>query len=119
MRFINTRAWLVWRMRELLDPEANNGIALPPCPKLAEELGSYKWEFSGGKVKIIETEEIIKNIGRSPDRATAVILASMETPKRDSFEVRKVEHLDPLSAFDHQRQQAADRRADYNPLAGF
>lgn len=119
MRFINTRAWLVWRMRELLDPEANNGIALPPCPKLAEELGAYKWEFSGGKVKVVETEEIVKNIGRSPDRATAVILASMETPKRDAFEVRKVEHLDPISAFDMQRQRAAEQTADYNPLAGF
>lgn len=117
-RFLNTRAWLVWRFRELLDPAANNGIALPPCPKLAEELAAYKWELSGGKVKIIETEKIKENIGRSPDRATAVLLASMETPKRDEFEVRKVEHLDPLSAFDHQRAQSMERMADYNPLAG-
>ena len=81
LSFFNLRSQLVWAMRELLDPTADTGIALPPDPELLQELCAFKWTLSGYTVKVNSREDIIELIGRSPDKATAVILASMEVPK--------------------------------------
>ena len=116
LTFANMRSWLWWRMRELLDPTANNGIALPPDPQLLADLCAPKWKPRGNKIVVESREEIVKRIQRSPDRGTAYILASMDTPKRALVEAmgggRHVADYDPL----------ADGRAlnhvvrDYDPL---
>jgi hypothetical protein len=82
LRFFNLRSQLWWDMREALDPANDLGYALPPDPELAKELCAPKWELSGMTIKVESREDIIERIGRSPDRATAVILANMDTPKR-------------------------------------
>lgn len=115
--FFNMRSWFWWNMRELLDPNANNGIALPPDEKLAAELAAPTWCLSGGKIKVESREEIVKRVGRSPDRATAVCLAAMETPKEDEFEVRKPTYHDPLRAMDEMREMHTGSYAGYDPLA--
>lgn len=81
LSFLNLRSQLWWQFRELLDPQADNGIALPPDPDLTKELCAPKWEMSGMTIKVESREEIVKRVGRSPDRATAVILAQIDTPK--------------------------------------
>lgn len=86
LSFFNLRSQLWWQMREALDPEADNGIALPPDPDLLKELCAPKWEMSGLTIKVESREDIIDRVGRSPDRATAVILANMRTPKRHVLE---------------------------------
>jgi len=101
LRFFNYRSELWWRFREALDPANNTGIALPPDKKLAAELCAPKWELSGWTVKVESREDIIKRIGHSPDKATAYILALIETPK--------ITHL--------QMQQAAESVLDYDPMA--
>lgn len=81
LRFFNQRSELWWRMREALDPEANNGVMLPDDAQLKADLCAPKWEMRGPIVKVESRDEIIDRIGRSPDWASAVILALIETPK--------------------------------------
>jgi len=81
MGFKNLRADLWWRMREALDPMANNGIALPPDPRLLADLCAPRWFPSGRLIQVEDRESIIKRIGRSPDWASAYILALIDTPK--------------------------------------
>jgi hypothetical protein len=85
LSFFNQRSQLWWRMRELLDPANDTGIALPPDKTLAKELAAPKWGVSGYVVKVQSREDIIATLGFSPDRATAYILASMDTGKLSKF----------------------------------
>lgn len=106
LMFINMRSQLWWQLREDLDPEKDNGIALPPDPELAKELCTPRWSLVGAKIKVESREEIIKRCGRSPDRATAVMLARIRMPKvealsylkraagpRNPLEYNSLEHL--------------------------
>lgn len=106
LRFFNYRSDLWWAMRELLDPRYDTGIALPDDPELLAELCAPRWELSGKMVKVESREDIIKRIGRSPDRATAVILAAMDVPK--------IATLRALSG-----RTDADEVVGYDPLARF
>ena len=81
LSFFNLRSQLWWQFRELLDPNADNGITLPPDPELAKELCAPRWELSGMTIKVESRDQIIERVGRSPDRATAVILAQIDYPK--------------------------------------
>jgi hypothetical protein len=81
LSFFNLRSQLWWQMREALDPEADNGIALPPDKDLLAELCAPRWEISGMTIKVESRDDIVKRVGRSPDRASALVLALMDTPK--------------------------------------
>jgi hypothetical protein len=82
LEFFNLRSELWWKMREALDPQNNTGITLPPDSKLRADLTAPKWSLRGSKIKVESRDEIVSRIGRSPDRASAVCLALMSTPKR-------------------------------------
>lgn len=85
LKFFNLRTELWWRMREALDPNNNHNIALHPDPKLLGDLCTPLWEYRGnGIIKVELKEEIIKRLGRSPDDGDAVILANIDTPKRQA-----------------------------------
>jgi hypothetical protein len=103
LRFFNLRSQLWWRMREALDPANDTGTALPPDKQLLAELCAPKWELQGSTVRVESREEIVKRIGRSPDRATAYILANMDMPK-----------LHQLPGFS---QAPGYRPRDYDPMA--
>lgn len=85
LRFFNLRSQLWWRMREALDPANDKGLALPPDKALLAELCAPKWEAQGPVIRVESRDEIVKRIGRSPDAATAVVLANMEMPKLDQI----------------------------------
>lgn len=101
LRFLNTRSMLWWRAREALDPANDTGIALPPDKGLLSELCMPKWEVSGKTIKVESREDIVKRLGRSPDRATAVILALMDVPKLSVLRAAKAQddvlHYDPYA----------------------
>jgi hypothetical protein len=82
LRFINQRSELWWRMREALDPANDMGYALPPDRDLKAELCTPKWKVQGMVIQVQSREEIWETLKRSVDRATAVILANIDTPKR-------------------------------------
>ena len=82
LTFTNLRSQSWWKMREALDPANNTGIALPPDKRLLADLCAPTWELRGSKIYVEGRDEIVKRIGRSPDFASAYILALMDTPKR-------------------------------------
>lgn len=86
LTFFNLRSELWWRMREALDPANNTGIALPPDRQLLIDLCTPKWSLSGMTIRVQSREDIIKDIGRSPDYGSAAILALIDTPKRAAME---------------------------------
>jgi hypothetical protein len=69
-------------MREALDPTNNTGICLPPDKRLLADLCAPTWKLVGQTIAVASREEIIDKIGRSPDYASAYVLALMDTPKR-------------------------------------
>ena len=81
--FLNKRAEITWRMREMLDPTAKQRVALPPDPQLRADLSSYRWKLiTGGRIQIEMKEDIKVRLGRSPDRGDAVILAGSSGSSR-------------------------------------
>ena len=81
LTFFNLRSQLGWQFRELLDPANNTGIMIPPDPRLKADLCAIKWELRGLTIKVYSREEIMETLGRSPDWASAIFLAAMDTPK--------------------------------------
>ncbi len=71
----NVRAEAYWKLREALDPDRGDDLALPPDPELLADLCAPKWRLTGGGIVIEEKDEIISRIGRSPDCGDAVALA--------------------------------------------
>jgi hypothetical protein len=80
--FANKRAELWWRMREALEPNGPRSICLPPDPRLLADLCAPRWKLTPQGIRVELKEETRKRLGRSPDRADAVILA-MDGGRRD------------------------------------
>ena len=75
-RFADLRAELWWGLRERLDPEKGDGVALPRDDGLLSELASVRYKITGrGQVRVEPKDEMRKRLGRSPDLADAVVLA--------------------------------------------
>jgi len=75
-RFLNRRAEAYWHLRDLLE---RGEIALPADEALADELLAQVWRpTSDGKVMLEPKEALRGRIGRSPDRADAVVMAFAE-----------------------------------------
>jgi hypothetical protein len=71
MQFKNLRAEIHWSLRSLLD-----SLDLPDDRELVTQLLAIKYKRSSDRrISIIPKEEIKKDLGRSPDRAEAVIYA--------------------------------------------
>lgn len=81
LTFANLRSFLVWRLREQLDPANGLPIELPPDRRLAADLCAFTWTPRGKEIYVHSREEVFKKIQRSPDYAVAVFLASMDTPR--------------------------------------
>lgn len=79
--FANKRAEWVWRLREGLDPERGDNIALPPGRGLLMELAAFREKAhadSRTTIAVEGNEEITKRLGRSPDEAWSAIFAWAE-----------------------------------------
>lgn len=74
LKFRNVRAHAYWMMREALDPEYGENLALPPDPELEMDLRAPKWQPTAGGVLIESKDEIKERIGRSPDSGDSVVL---------------------------------------------
>lgn len=103
LSFKNQRSELWWTFRELLDPSNNRAVALPPSRDLLIELAAPMWSVKGSEIYVESREDIVKRIGRSPDRATAVILAAIRTPRM------------PVGWAYKGTGEVAQQRRDYDP----
>lgn len=119
LQFFNLRSQLWWQLREDLDPANATGIALPPDDDLLRELTAPRWSLSGATIKVESREDVVDRLGYSPDRATAVILANIDTPK--VHVLREVtQRANPLMFDPVQREflepNSARSSLDYDPL---
>lgn len=86
LRFFNKRSELCWKLRERLDPNNNSGIAIYPDEQLKRELCSIKWSVQGMVIRAASRDEIYDELKRSIDRAFALILANIDTPKLEDLD---------------------------------
>ena len=74
--FTNKRSEGYWKLREALDPGLPDALAIPDDPELLDELLAMTWEDQGnGRLKVIAKKDLTKLLGRSPDKADALMLA--------------------------------------------
>ncbi|MFD9351608.1 hypothetical protein ACFWCO_23605 [Streptomyces diastaticus] len=76
--FRNTRSQAYWRMRELLDPAYESEVMLPPDDELLADLTAPTWDTTTGvppKIRVETKEDLVKRMGRSPDKGDAVVMA--------------------------------------------
>jgi hypothetical protein len=74
--FINVRSAAWWSLRERLDPQSGDPIALPPDDTLTGDLTAPKWRvLSGGKIQVESKDDLRKpeRLGRSTDDGDAVV----------------------------------------------
>lgn len=76
-KFKNKRAEAYWLFREALNPDQEGGskIALPPDRELLAELTCPTFEVETGGIQLVAKAWIRKTLGRSPDKADAVVMA--------------------------------------------
>jgi hypothetical protein len=73
--FANKRAELHWKFREALDPVLGAEIALPPDQGLAADLAASRWKYTSRGIQVELKPDIVKRLGRSPDKGDAVIIS--------------------------------------------
>lgn len=84
LKFRNVRAMDYWRMREALDPDTGDDLALPPDPKLKADLCAPRWKLTPGGILIEDKEQIKKRLGRSTNQGDAVVMANRRTSKKET-----------------------------------
>ncbi|WP_298827480.1 hypothetical protein [uncultured Piscinibacter sp.] len=79
--FLNKRAAAYWNLREILDPESGLDAMLPDDPMLTAELTVPQYRMSsGGRLQLQSKDDVRQKLGRSPDRADAVVMAFWGQP---------------------------------------
>ena len=68
---------MIWQFREALDPNQDGGSpnALPNDQALMADLTAPTFQVGSRGIKVETKEEIVKRLGRSPDRGDAVVMA--------------------------------------------
>lgn len=75
-KFNSLRSAVWWSIREALDPDGKEPLALPPDDTLVGDLTAPTWGFtSRGAIVVESKDDIKKRLNRSPDAADALALA--------------------------------------------
>lgn len=81
LKFANIRSQAYWQLREALNPDQPGGssIALPNDRELLADLCAPRFNVvklgDGGSVKVEAKVDVVKRLGRSPDKGDAVVMA--------------------------------------------
>jgi Terminase large subunit, T4likevirus-type, N-terminal len=79
--FANMRAYWYWSLREALDPEKGENLALPPDRELTADLCAVHYYVGMRGIQIEAKEDIAKRLGgRSPDKGDAVVYCAAVRP---------------------------------------
>lgn len=74
----NKRAEAFWRVREALDPESGDDLAIAPDNELLADLTVATYKVTPGGLLIESKDDIKKRIGRSTDCGDALALSMLE-----------------------------------------
>lgn len=88
--FTNIRSAAYWYLRECLDPEYEPTLCLPPDDLLISDLTTPTWEITAGvppKIKVEKKEDVVKRLGRSPDRGDAVVMSLWADTVRTTMKI--------------------------------
>ncbi|MGJ5804344.1 PhoH family protein [Streptomyces europaeiscabiei] len=91
VQFANLRSELWWNFARLV---INKKVALPDDDELKLELSSVEYTIRKGKVTIEEKKDTKKRIGRSPDKADAVIMSFFPDPGKIEYNPEDDQELD-------------------------
>lgn len=83
-RYFNKRAEYVYDLRDALDPESGENVALPPGREIVAELTCFREKRRPDMretIQIEAQEDIVKRLGRSPDIGWSIIFAWAEHGK--------------------------------------
>lgn len=75
LRLRNIRAEAYWGLREALDPDHGDNIALPPDRELLRDLTAPTYKLTISGILVESKKDIKARLGRSPDCGDAVVLA--------------------------------------------
>jgi len=73
--FINRRAEWWWQLREALDPDRGEELALPPDRELLADLTAPRWRLGSRGIQVESKDEIRARLGRSPDKGDSLVYA--------------------------------------------
>lgn len=94
--FTNARSAAYWHVRELLDPEYQPSLALPPDDLMISDLTTPTWDVTSGlppKIKVEPKDAVSARLGRSPDRGDAVVMSVWV-----DREAGRSTHVEPVGA---------------------
>lgn len=88
LKFFNVRAQAYWQLREALNPDQPGGsdIALPNDKELLADLCAPQFNVEKLGIKITPKEQVVKRLGRSPDKGDAVVMAWFGGDKVEYYE---------------------------------
>ncbi len=94
--FYNLKSEAAWRLREALDPDTGDNLAIPPDKKLTRELTSFHWELTTRGIKVESKEDIVDRLGFSPDLAESLFYAHAQpsAPGQGMLDFYAAEHRD-------------------------
>lgn len=81
IEFPALRSYAFWALRDLLNPAYGFPITLPDDDEMENELVAHTWrQRDNGAYQVSPKEFIEKKLGRSPDKADAVVIAMLAAP---------------------------------------
>lgn len=101
----NIRSAAYWLLREALDPETGDDLALPPGREVLADLTAPRFSIRASGIAVEPKEDIRERLGRSPDVGDAIALAHYplgragapeglpDPPRRDAYDSRGPERL--------------------------
>lgn len=89
--FANKRAEWYWGLRESLDPDLGDDLALPPDPELKADLTAPTWKLTPRGIQVESKDDIIKRLMRSPDKGDSLVYAAARTPRAMTISKRILE----------------------------
>lgn len=88
LKFTNVRSEAYWRFREALDESQAQGspIALPEDPELVADLCAPSYKVTPNGIAVEPKVDVVKRLGRSPDKGDAVVMAWWDGIKQANVE---------------------------------
>lgn len=81
-KMTNYRTAMYWLLREALDPETGDNLALPPDREVVADLTAPHFEVRASGIVVEAKEKIKERLRRSPDVGDAIALAHLRPQKR-------------------------------------